>query len=123
MDTLVVKKVEHFGDSAEVTLASGKGELVAFCYPCELTEGQVVPNILHGMAEEARAAYLSDWPEDVKAARATERLERTGPFGYRGCGMVIDQSAGLIEVFGFVLDLGDLPCTGPVEFERSRIDI
>jgi hypothetical protein len=125
MDTLVVKKVERFwpdDESAEVTLASGKGEMVAFSYPCDLSEGQVVPNLLHGIVEDLRSAYLSDWPESVKGSLCVERLERIGPLGYRGCGRVIDQSAGLVEVLGFILDLGTLPCSGTVEFECTRID-
>ena len=126
MDTLLVTKVERFSpgdESAEVTLASAKGEIVAFCHPCSLSEGQVVPNLLRGLAEEVRAAYLVDWPESLKETLSAERLEKIGPLGYRGCGIVFDQAAGLIEVFGFVLDLGDVPCTGHVEFECSRIDL
>jgi len=49
MDTLVVKSIQRFGGSAEVTLDSGKGEIVAFSHPCDLSVGQVVPNLLHGM--------------------------------------------------------------------------
>ena len=123
MDTLVVKAIARFGDSAEVTLDSGKGEVVAFCYLCDLSVGQVVPNRLHGMTEHAEAAYLSDWPERLKSERSIERLDRIGGFAYRGCGQVVDQAEGLVEVLGFVLELGELPCTGSVEFECTRLDL
>lgn len=123
MDTLVVKSIQHFGESAEVTLDSGKGEIVAFSHPCDLSVGQVVPNLLHGMTEHVAAAYLSDWPESLKSERSIERLERIEGFAYRGCGQVADQAAGLVEVLGFLLELGDLPCTGFVEFECVRVDV
>lgn len=123
MDTLLVKAVERFGDSAEVTLDSGNGEIVAFSYPCDLSVGQRVPNLVYGMTEYVAAAYLSDWPESLKSERSIERLDRIEGFAYRGCGQVVDQAAGLVEVLGFVLELDDLPCTGFVEFECARLDI
>lgn len=103
MDTLVVTAVEPFGDSASVTLRSSKGELVVFCHVCDVEVGQRVPNQLSCIDEEVRSAYLSDWPDDMKAEHGAERLERIGPFSYRGCGRVINQGAGLVEVLGFVL--------------------
>lgn len=123
MDTLVIRAIERFGESAEVTLDSGKGEIVAFSHPCDLSVGQVVPNLLHGMTEHVAAAYLSDWPESLKSERSIERLDRVDGFAYRGCGQVADQAAGLVEVLGFVLELGDLPCTEFVEFECVRLDV
>jgi len=126
METLIVKRIQRFSsgsDSAEVTLASGRGEIVAFSFPCDFSEGQAVPNRLFGIAEEVCSAYLSDWPESVKDALSVEQLERVGPLGYRGCGRVIDQTAGLVEVLGFILDLGTLSCGGHVEFECTRIDL
>jgi len=126
MNTLVVTHVEPFSqgsDSAEVTLTGKLGEITVFCYPCDLKVGDIVPNHLSGSATEAFAAYLSDWPEDLRAAKAKERLERTGPFSYRGCGRVINKSAGLIEVFGFIIEIDDIPCNGPIEFELERVSL
>lgn len=123
MDTLVVAALERFGDSAEVTLRSGRGEVLVFCHPCELGVGQTVPNLLSVMVDEARSAYLHDWPERLKAERSAERLDHLGGFAYEGCGRVIDQQAGLIEVLGFVLDLWEIPCADFVAFACSRIDI
>lgn len=124
MDTLVVKRVESLGESAEVTLASDRGEIVAFCHPCNLVAGQRVPNRLHGACESVKAAFLTDWPEEAKLLRAAERLESVGSFTYRGCGKVRDQSGGLVEVLGFIVDVGEaLPFDGPLEFESMRISI
>lgn len=126
MDSLLVKKIQRVtadSEVAEVTVASSIGELVAFCFPCHLVPGQVIPNLLHGMTQEAQAAYLNDWPEDQKASAGVERLERIGTFGYAGCGKVIDQQAGVVEVLGFKLQLENLPCNGAVEFKCTRIDI
>ena len=124
MDSLTITRVEPFSpgdESAEVTLRSTRGEITVFCYPCALKVGDVVHNLLRGMPTEAQAAYLNDWPEDEKELRARERLERTGPFAYRGCGHVVDQSAGVIEVLGFRIELGDVPCEGPIEIGRAHV--
>ena len=126
MKPLLVSRVERFSpgdDSAEVTLRSELGELVAFSYPCSVETGAYVPNRLHVLDGDIKAAYLSDWPEDLRFERSAERIERTGPFSYRGVGRVIDQSEGLVHVLGFVLDFGDVPCDGPVEFECLRVDL
>ena len=72
---------------------------------------------------EAQAASLSDWPEELQEERAQERLEKIGPYAYRGCGRVVDRQSGLIEVLGFHIDLGKVPCDGAVEFECVRMDL
>ena len=126
MKPLLVAHVERFrpGDeSAEVTLRSELGELVAFSRPCDVETGAFVPNRLHVLDGDTKAAYLSDWPEDLRSDRSAERIERTGPFSYRGVGRVIDQSAGLVQALGFVFDFGDVPCDGHVEFECLRVDV
>jgi hypothetical protein len=126
MKPLFVSRVERFSpddDSAEVTLRSEQGELVAFCHPCDVEAGASVPNRLHVLDGDLKAAFLSDWPDDVRSERSTERMERTGPFSYRGVGLVIDQSKGLVQALGFVLDFGAAPCDGPVEFECLRVDL
>jgi len=36
---------------------------------------------------------------------------------------ILDRNAGLIEVLGFHIEIGEIPCEGPVEFECLRLDI
>lgn len=124
--TLVVINVEPItpgSESATVTLRSEKAEVVAFCYPCSLKAGDVVPNKLSALDGEVKAAYLSDWPEEMKKTRSKERLENTKNFSYRGCGKVMNQQEGLVDILGFVVDFGSVSYDGPVEFEISRLDI
>ncbi|RYX80135.1 hypothetical protein EON83_29925 [bacterium] len=126
MEQLTVARVDFFApgsESADVTLRSDRGEIVVFSYPCEVAEGDVIPNRLSGLTSEALAAYLNDWPESEKEERSQERLEKIGPYAYRGCGRVVNQAEGLIEVLGFVIDLGEVPCDGHIEFECERIDL
>ena len=126
MNSLTVIRVEPFSEgseSASVTLRSAHGEKTVFSYPCEVKVGDLIPNKLYGILSEAQAAYLSDWSDEEKLLRSEHRLEKTGPFGYRGCGHVIDQPSGTIEVFGFRVELGEVPCDGPIEFECERIDL
>ncbi|HZF98035.1 MAG TPA: hypothetical protein VEY92_07295 [Pseudoxanthomonas sp.] len=122
MPQLTAKRVNHYGDCAEVTLTSANAELIAFCFPGEVSEGDRVPNLLYAFDSSVQAAYLMDWPEDKKLLAGAERLERIGPSGYRGCGRVVDEQAGLVEVFGFVIQFEEVPWDGPVEFECMRID-
>jgi hypothetical protein len=126
MKSLLVTRVQPFtpdSESAEVTLQSERGEITVFSHPCEVKVGDTVPNHVFSMDAEAQAAFLHDWPEDEQDQRSAERLERIGTFSYRGCGRVVNQSEGLIEVLGFVIDLGDVPCDGPIEFECKRLDL
>lgn len=127
METLAVAAVNPYSpgdESAEVTLRSERGEIVIFCYPCSLRVGDRVPNRLSVLDGEIRAAYLSDWADDVKLSSSAERLERIGAtYGYRGCGQVVDQVEGLVDVFGFMIDFGEVPCDGPVEFEIERLTV
>lgn len=126
MDSLVVERVDPYtsGDeSASVALRSERGSIDVFCSPCNLTVGDRITNHLTALDADARAAYLSDWSEEEKAERSAERLEKIGPYAYRGCGVVVDRSCGLISVLGFRIELGDVPCDGPVEFECLRVDL
>lgn len=123
MDTLVVAALERFGDSAGVTLCSGRGEVLVFCHPCKREVGQTVPSLLSVMVDKARSAYLHDWPERLKAERSVERLDQLGGFAYEGRGRVIVQQAGLIEVLEFAVDLGEVPCADSVAFACIRIDM
>jgi hypothetical protein len=126
METIVVTAVNPYtpGDEcAKVTLRSEHGEIVAFCHPCRLKVGDTIPNRLSILNGEVRAAYLSDWSDEMKAALSSEKLERIGTYAYRGSGQVIDQSEGLVGVAGFVIDFGDVPFDGPVEFEIERLDV
>ncbi|WP_447894968.1 hypothetical protein [Vreelandella sp. GE22] len=126
MKSLLVSHVEPFSlgdESASVLLQSKSEELVVFSYPCDVKPGDEVPNQLSVIDGDAKAAYLDDWSNEIKKERAAERIERTGPFSYRGVGYVAEQSSGLIEVLGFVLDFGEVPCAGHVEFECLRVDL
>lgn len=126
MNKIVVERVEPYSpgdESASVTLRSPFGEIVVFCHPCTLKNGELIENHLSALDGDARAAYLSDWPEELKSEKSKQRLEKTGPYSYRGCGRVLDRASGLIEVLGFRIELGDIPCEGMVEFECKRVDI
>lgn len=126
MSKIIVDRVEPYGSDSEcasVTLKSPFGELVVFCHPCTLKKGDLVENHLSALDSDARAAYLPDWPEDLKKEKSKERLEKTGPYSYRGCGRVLDKRSGLIEVLGFRIELDQVPCEGVVEFECMRVDI
>lgn len=124
--TLVASRVEPYspGDEcASVTLRSNLGEITAFCWGRDLKEGDTIKNRLSALDAEARAAYLQDWPEEEKEEKSKERLEQIGPHAYRGVGRVIDPNSGLIEVLGFKIELGDVPCDEAVEFECMRVDV
>ncbi|VAW68873.1 hypothetical protein MNBD_GAMMA10-1182 [hydrothermal vent metagenome] len=126
MNTLIVEKVALYtpGDeSASVTLRSTHGSIVVFCYPCNLETGDIITNHLSALDANVQTAYLSDWPEEEKKEKTKEWLKRTGAYSYRGCGRVINQAQGLIEVLGFQIEIEDIPCDGAVEFKITRIDI
>jgi hypothetical protein len=126
MNTILVTSVQRYtldDDCADVTLNSGKAEVVAFCFLCDLQVGDVVSNPLSAMDGEVRAAFLSDWPDDIKRELSSERLERINNCSYRGIGRVLDQAEGLVEVLGFIIDFGDVPCGGAVEFDIERLDV
>ena len=126
MSTLLVERVEPYApgdESASVTLRSTCGEVVVFCYPCSLAAGDRVQNHLSALDAQVQAAYLSDWPESEKHERSKERLLRVGAYAYKGCGVVLDRTRGLVEVLGFKIDLGEVPCEGHVEFEIARLDL
>ena len=123
MNKLTVVSVDSPDDEdASVTLRSQTGELVAFCWPCDLKVGDVIENRLSVLDADALAAYLPDWPEAEKAALSVEWIERTAHFSYRGRRRVIDQAEGLVEVQGFVIEM-DVPCDGHVDFQITRLDV
>jgi len=109
-------------ESASVTLRSSKGELVAFCHPCSLKAGDVIKNRLCVLDVDVLASYLSDWPDEEKDALSTEWIERTGHYAYKGRGRVVNQDEGLVEVQGFLIEMGALS-DGYVDFAISRLDI
>ncbi len=128
MRDLLVTNVERFdatSESASVTLTSDAGEVVAFCFPCSCEPGASVPNRLHVLdTTKLQSPFLDDWPDDERELAAKERLHRTGEFAYGGCGKVIDPSAGLVLVQGFVFDFGEVPAGAEfVEFEVTRLDL
>lgn len=123
MNKLTVVLVDPPDDeAASVTLRSEQGELTAFCHPCDLKAGDVIGNRLAVLEADVLATFLSDWPEDEKAALSTEWIERTGHYSYKGRGRVIDQVEGLVEVLGFIIEM-DAPCDGYVDFNILRLDI
>ena len=123
MDMLTVTLVDPPDDEdASVTLRSDKGELVAFCWPCNSKIGDVIENRLSVMDADVLATYFSDWPEDEKIALSTEWIERIGHYAYRGRGRVINQMEGLVEVQGFIIEM-DAESDGYVDFEISRLDV
>ena len=123
MNKLTVVLVDPPDDeAASVTLRSEQGELTAFCHPCDLKAGDVIGNQLAVLEADVLATWLSDWPEDEKAALSTEWIERTGHYSYKGRGRVIDQVEGLVEVLGFIIKT-EAPCEGYVDFDIRRFDI
>jgi hypothetical protein len=123
MDKLTVVVVDPPDDeAASVTLRSKESEIVAFCWPCGLKVGDVVENRLSVLEADVVATYLSDWPADEKEALSTEWIERIGHHSYRGRGRVIDQAEGLVEVQGFVIEMGAI-CEGHVDFQITRLDL
>lgn len=128
MNDLLVTKIEPYADAddecASVTLKSDRGEIVAFCHLGLMSVGDRVPNLLRsGVDDDVRAPFFQDWPEEEKERLSREWLERTSHFGYRGCGRCINEAEGLVEVNGFVIQLGEVPWDGPVEFEIKRLDL
>nr|WP_315209324.1 hypothetical protein [uncultured Albidiferax sp.] len=126
MQTLLVDRVEPYApgdESSSVTLRSAHGFIDAFCFMRDLVEGEFVDNALFAVDAEIEAAVLLDWPEDLQAQRSAERIEKIGPYAYRGVGHVVDQPAGIIEVLGFRIAVGEVPCEGAVEFSFMRVDI
>ncbi|MBC3920764.1 hypothetical protein H8L32_25080 [Undibacterium sp. CY18W] len=124
--TITVISVEPFSpgdESASVTLRSEIGEIVAFCWPCNLRAGDVIENRLFTLDGDASATYFSDWPPDEIENLSSEWIERTGNYSYKGCARVVDESKGLVEVHGFVLELPDILCDGHVDFEIERLDV
>jgi hypothetical protein len=108
-------------EAASITLQSEQGEIVVFCHPCSLKIGDAVENRLSVLDADVCAAYLSDWSEDAKEAVSSEHLDRIGQYAYRGRGRVIDSTEGLVEVQGFVIEMG-ARYEGYVDFEITRLD-
>jgi hypothetical protein len=126
MNDLLVTEVRHVSpgdESAEVTLSSGEAEIVAFCHPCSLSVGDRVPNRLFVLDGDAKAPFFEDWPEEEKARLSQERLERIGTWDYVGCGRCLDEERGLIAVRGFIIEMGEVPWDGPIEFEVKRLSL
>lgn len=124
MDKLTVILVDPPDDEdASVTLRSEKGEVVAFCWPCDLQVGDVIENRLSAaLGGNVLATYFSDWPDDKKETLSTEWIERIGHYEYRGRCQVIDQTEGLVEVQGFVIEM-DVQSDGHVDFNIARLDL
>lgn len=131
MQNVIVTRVQPYsdeGEDASVFVQCGNTELVVFHARGEVRVGDILRSPLFAALDyEVRAAYLEDWPAELRAELCRERIERTSwPFGYRGVGHVIDSSLALVNVLGFTIDFGDLshlPSGTAVEFECDRLDM
>ena len=124
MNQLTIKKIDFYGgETASVTLESENSSIEVFCHPCEYSVGEKVDNLLRVLDADVKAAYLSDWSAEIIERASKERIEKTGPYSYVGCGKVVDESKGVIEVQGFNIVVGEVPCQGIVEFEIDRLDL
>ena len=109
--------------------SSGHAEISVFCWPCDLSPGDLVPNELSADLDgELKPACLEDWPAALKSDLSQERLERwpgKPAWAWRGCGRVVDPERGLIEVLGFRIDWGDIavPQDTAVEFCCERFGL
>ncbi|MRW89033.1 hypothetical protein GJ699_03455 [Duganella sp. FT80W] len=123
-NTILVAKVHWYGDeSAEVTLRSSLGEIIVFGHMFNAKEGDRISNRLSILNGNVRAAFLSDWPEELKEELSVESIERTGPYAYRGRGRVIDSEEGLVQACGFIINFNDMLYCEVVDFEIERLDV
>jgi len=124
MKQLLVKKVDYYGDeTAAITLESEKTSIEVFCHLGNYQEGDKVENLLHPLEVDFKSAYLSDWPDELKKEKSQERLNKSGPYAYSGCGKVIDKENNIIEVCGFRIELNDSTYCDSIEFEITRLDL
>ncbi|KWC79590.1 hypothetical protein WL58_01480 [Burkholderia cepacia] len=127
MKQIVVTRVAAYSvdsECAEVTLSCGEHEITVFSFGGTARVNDIVRTPVSAVDCDVRAACLDDWPDDAKRAASRQWIGKTAnPYGYRGCGQVVDREQGLIDVVGFVIDVGELPCGGAVEFECLRLDL
>jgi hypothetical protein len=124
MNQLTVKKVEFYGEeTATVTLESEAASIDVFCHMCEYKEGDKIDNLLQVLDADVKAAYLTDWPEELIKEKSKERLEKTGPYSYIGCGKIIETESSIVEVQGFRIELDEISTQDIVEFKISRLDL
>ena len=124
MNLLTVKSVFYCGEEvATVTLESKRGVIEAFCHPCTLKEGDKVINLLNVLECEIKAAFLDDWPTELKLKRSKESLEKIGSYSYSGVGQLNDPEKGILTVMGFNIEVDTVPAIGPVEFKIDRLDL
>jgi hypothetical protein len=133
MLNVFVTRVEPFcdgADNASIFLRSGETEVVAFHdgISSVLCVGDSLRKPLDPGADfTLEAAYLPDWPADLKKCLSLEKLEKTShPYGYKGVGRVIDSECGIVSVLGFSIDFGDvfgIPNGDAVNFECERLDV
>ena len=124
MNQLTVKKVEFYGEeTATVTLESEAASIDVFCHMCEYKEGDKIDNLLQVLDADVKAAYLTDWPEELIKEKSKERLEKTGSYSYIGCGKIVETESSIVEVQGFRIELDEIPAQDIVEFKISRLDL
>lgn len=124
MNQLTVKKVEFYGEeTATVTVESEAASIDVFCHMCEYKEGDKIDNLLQVLDADVKAAYLTDWPEELIKEKSKERLEKTGSYSYIGCGKIVETESSIVEVQGFRIELDEIPAQDIVEFKISRLDL
>ncbi|WP_233344092.1 hypothetical protein [Burkholderia cepacia] len=127
MKRIVVTRVAAYSvdsEYAEVTPCCGEHEITVFSFGGTARVNDIVRTPVSAVDCDVRAACLDDWPDDARRAASRQWIGKTAnPYGYRGCGQVVDREQGLIDVVGFVIDVGELPCGGAVEFECLRLDL
>ncbi|WP_226159750.1 hypothetical protein PPH94_022710 [Burkholderia cepacia] len=120
MKQIVVTRVAAYSvdsECAEVTLCCGEHEITVFSFGGTARVNDIVRTPVSAVDCDVRAACLDDWPDDAKRAASRQWIGKTAnPYGYRGCAQVVDRDQGLIDV-------GELPCGGAVEFECLRLDL
>ncbi|WP_298773842.1 hypothetical protein [uncultured Shewanella sp.] len=90
---------------------------------CEYKEGNKIDDLLQVLGADVKAAYLTDWLEELIKEKSKERLDKTGSYSYIGCGKVVETESSIVEVQGFRIDLDEIPTQDIVEFKISRLDL
>lgn len=105
---------------ADAIITDGEYECLAFCYPCNIFEGQELIQPL--------GCFMT---RDIMVSHESKtflRKDKDNYFGYSGVGQLIDKKGSLIKLGGFRMELDgciptDLENGEFVEFKCSRIDV
>lgn len=105
---------------AEAIITDGEFECLAFCFPCKISEGDIL-----------RSPLESLMAENVMITKQNEsclKKDSESHFGYSGVGQLTDKNKGLIKIGELILCLdaflpSDLQEGQFVEFKCGRIDV